>query len=648
MQTTEIPPADHRADSIFLKSAGIRRWTRSTALIVTLVALWLLTHRYLGLDGDAKLYAFQALARFDPSLGADLYLQFGSQDRFTIFSPLYAWCIQSFGLQSAEMLLAIVCKVWFFAASWFLVRAISNYRIAFLATTVLIVIVGRYGAYSIFQYSEDWVTARSLAEALVITGFALYFHNFRVAGLLITVSALCVHPLMALPGVLLLMCLLTPTRTSLLGAAAGISATLLVAAAAVLLPAAAQVFTVMDREWLEVVRERSLHLFPQLWRFEDWKLNGKPFLALTMSALATNDVRVRKLCTAAMTVGASGVAVAIIAGFIGPVAILLQGQSWRWVWVTTFTAILLLLPTAVRVWREEHCGPLCALLLMCGWISTAIDGALCMAVALGLWLIRNRISVDLRRYLRWSAVVLGVVVIVWMMANCWNIGHARQAVSGRDPFIITQIRGFMTTDGLAVLLAGSLITWIGRSNSSSSLALFSLAVAAACAFVVPGTFKNVLTIGSMTRSVEFSDWRAAIPPGSNVFVAPSPTSASFAWFMLERPDYLSADQSAGVVFSRLTALEVRRRAALVLPIWDTNWRLKRRQPSVHGNVAESSSSPRPLTKESLIAVCRDPKLGFVVAKENVGFNPVRHSHAGPWQDWQLYDCRAVNSLGPAA
>ena len=80
---------------------------------------------------------------------------------------------------------------------------------------------------------------------------------------------------------------MTPARTSLLGAAAGVSASLIVAAAAVLLPAAAHVFSVMDREWLEVVRERSVHLFPQLWRFEDWKLNAKPFLALTMTALAT-------------------------------------------------------------------------------------------------------------------------------------------------------------------------------------------------------------------------------------------------------------------------------------------------------------------------------------------------------------------------
>jgi hypothetical protein len=622
---------------------------RSSALTVTLVVLWLLTHRYLGLDGDAKLYAFQALARIHPSLGTDVFLQFGSQDRFTIFSPLYARCVQLFGLQSAEMFLAIVCKVWFFAAAWALARAISNYRIAFLATAALIVVVGRYGAYSIFQYSEDWLTARSLAEALVITAFALYFHNFRIAGLLIAVCALCVHPLMALPGMLLLMCLLAPSRTSVLVAAAGVLASLTIAAAALLLPSAAHIFTVMDTEWLEVVRERSIHLFPHLWRVDDWKLNGRPFIALTISALATNDVRVRKSCHAAMIVGTTGLAVAVIAGLVGPVAILLQGQAWRWVWVTTFTAILLLVPTAVRVWRDEQCGPICAVLLMCGWIFTAVDGVLCTAVALGLWLIRNRIPSDLTRYLRWGAVALGAVVIAWTIANCWNIALSRQVVSGRDPFLITQIRGLMSQDAFAVLLAGSLITWIGRSKSAAPLAVFGLSVATACAFVAPGTFKNVLTIGSMTRNVEFSDWQGDIPPGSNVFVAPSPLSASFAWFILGRPDYLSADQSSGVVFSRPTALEVRRRAALVLPIWDTNWQLKWRRSAVHGSAAaESSSSPRPLTKQSLIAVCRDPKLDFVVAKENVGFNPARHAHTGPWQDWQLYDCRTVNAASPSA
>lgn len=613
-----------------------------------LVALWLLTHQYLGLDGDARLYAFQALARIQPALGADVFLRYSSQDRFTVFSPLYAWCIESLGLQYAGMLLAIVCKVWFLTAAWWLARALLNSRMAFLATAALIIVVGRYGAYSVFQYSEDWVTARSLAEALVLTALAFYSHNFRLTGLLIAISALFVHPLMALPGILLLICLWAPTRIGVLGAAAGILASLTLAVVALLLPTAAQVFTVLDPEWLEVVRERSVHLFLQLWTIDDWKLNGKPFITLTIGVLAANDPRIRRLCVAAMLVGATGLAVALIASLLGPVAVLLQGQAWRWVWVTTFAAVLLLVPTAVRLWRDEQCGPICALLLVCGWTFTAVDGVLCTALALGLWLMRNRIPARHTRYLKWGAVMLGVIIVGWMVANGWDIALSRQTVSGRDPLAITRIRNFVGLDAFSVLFVGVLTYWIRKSNSVVLLTMICLSFVTASAFALPGAFKNVLTTGAPSENMEFSDWRSAIPPGSNVFVVPSPKSASFAWFMLERPSYLSTDQSSGVVFSRPTELEIRRRAAVVLPLWDTNWQLEWRRSAVHGRAVGSSASSRPLTKQSLVAVCRDPNLGFVVAKENVGFDPIRHTRSGPWMDWNLYDCRSVNTASPSA
>ena len=60
---------------------------------LTLLALWLFMRRYQGFDGDAQLYAFQALSRIYHGLSADLYLQNNSQDRYTLFSPFYAWFI---------------------------------------------------------------------------------------------------------------------------------------------------------------------------------------------------------------------------------------------------------------------------------------------------------------------------------------------------------------------------------------------------------------------------------------------------------------------------------------------------------------------------------------------------------------------------
>ena len=220
MQTPEYHAAKRSGYLARLKPIAIERSVKTLALMLTLVALWLMTHRYQGLGGDAELYAVQAMARIHSNLLNDLFLRNTSQDAYTVFSPFYAWCIALFGLRNAALILTIVFKIWFFGAAWALARRLSDSHTAFLAVALLIITVGAYGAYGVFRYAEDWVTARSLAEALVITALALYFRGARVIGLLVACGAMFVHPLMALPGVLLLMCLNSSLRTGAIGAAA--------------------------------------------------------------------------------------------------------------------------------------------------------------------------------------------------------------------------------------------------------------------------------------------------------------------------------------------------------------------------------------------------------------------------------------------
>jgi hypothetical protein len=622
-----------------------RRTAATTALTLMLVALWSLTHRYSGLGGDAKLYAVQALSRIHPLLSHDLFLQNVSQDRYTIFSPFYAWCIDLFGLQDAALVLTIVFKIWFLAAAWAFARALTNSYVGFLAVASLIVLNGAYGAYDVFHYSEDWVTARSLGEALVITALAFYAHGLRVIGVAIAVGTLFVHPLVALPGVLVLLCLWAPPRMSLLGAAAGIFAILGVSLAALRLPSVEHVFSIMDADWLEVTQARSKFLFLQLWSIDDWRVNARPFVALTVGALVLNDPRFRRLTFAALLVGATGLVVALIASLIGPLAILVQGQAWRWVWVTSFTAVLLMAPTAIQAWRDEKCGPLCAILLVCAWTFPVLDGAMCAALSLMLWSVRRHITTEVARYLRWAAIALSTVILVWIIANSWTTASSSAPESGLESSTVILVRDFFGLDILVALLVWLLSSKIRTTRSLIGLSIVCAALLATSVFVLPDAFRASARIfGPSTR--EFSAWRRAVPLDGNVFVVPSPTSAAFAWFALERPNYLSLDQSSGVVFSRQTALEVRRRAEVVSPVWDTNWQVRTRLSTTRD--APSRPSVRPLSRHTLIEVCRDPQLNFVVAKENVGFDPIPGTHVGIWKDWILYDCRRVNSAAPAA
>jgi hypothetical protein len=620
---------------IDLKYDAAKEWAAKVALALMLVALWSVTHRYKGLGGDAELYAVQALSRIYSNLREDLFLRNVSQDTYTIFSPLYAWWIGLLGLRHAALTLAVAFKVWFCAAAWAMARDLFDGHTAFLAVAMLIIATGAYGAYGVFHYAEDWLTARSLGEALVITAVALHFRGLRSAGLLVACGAMFVHPLMALPGILLLLCLWAPLRASAMAAAAAVLTTFAGALYAVQTSATAHFLPIMNAEWLEVVRERSQFLFPQLWSASDWQLNARPFLSLTLSAMVIDEPRVRKLCTSAMLVGASGLAVALIAGSIGPVAALVQGQAWRWVWVTAFASDLLWAPTALRAWQDQKCGALCAILMLSARAIPGIDGASGMACALILWLGRDGMNVRAASMLRWAAIVAAMLTVVWVAEISWVAARSQS---------FKEIRGM---DILSILVVAALGFWIRARRPWIELCATGGALLVLAALTLPGALRDSGREGTAAEIEEFADWRSVIPPDSNVFVVPARTAPTFAWFTLERPSYLTVDQSSGVVFSPETALEVLRRSQTLLPLMDPDWKLLSNMKKARSSgTSASSSAYRPMTRDRLARLCTDPQLNFVVARENVGFDPIRHARPGAWRDWNLYDCRRVRAALP--
>lgn len=629
-----------------------RTWIHSalvtSALTLTLAILWTLTHQYGGLTRDAHIYAFQALAKIHPALQSDIYLRNTSQDRFTIFSPIYAACIQAFGLTEAEALLLGLCAAAFLVAAWFLARALTDGDLAWLAVGLLILTVGHYGAFDIFHFSEDYLTARSLAEALVVAALACHFLGWRKTGLLVGAVAMLVHPLMAFPGVLMLLASWANLRWNFIGAAAGIGAALLISAGAIAFHVASGPLAVLDPAWLNVVRERSQFLFLQLWRLHDWDQNAKPLLTVALAALVFHDdPRMRKLCIGAWLVGASGLVVALIAGLIGPVAILLQGQAWRWVWITGLFAVILLPATMLRMWSDRRCGAFAAILTLLAWTFQSIDGSIAVAAAIGLWSIRGQIGPALGVYMRWAAGALAALVVLWVIGNTWTYASWKFDFHNA-PLLLQHFRNiFGLTISALLLFLGVWLAVLRVGSVWLNIAL-SVAMGVFATALMPRAFQTVHAVGLQYPHDDLSDWRKRIAPTANVYVDDGGDSPIFAWFALQRPSYLSVDQSAGVVFSRATALEIRRRAANLLPMMQPDWQiLTKRAEARSANAVKKRPWPRPLTAQLLRGVCRDPQLGFLVAHQNVGFGALRHSHAGPWNGWYLYDCHHVRSETPS-
>ena len=268
----------------------------------------------------------------------------------------------------------------------------------------------------------------------------------------------------------------------------------------------------------------------------------------------------------------------------------------------SLASVLLLAPTLRALWRADRCGLPCVLLVICGWTFSTIGSMICLVFALILWLVRDFINDPATKFLRGKGILSEYLL---------------RAAAGASAF---WIRGHRQAIVFSLVIAG---------------------LVAACLYSMPRALHDGTNIGTPAEIDAYSDWRRAIPPDANVWVAPVRNSAAFAWFTLQRPSYLTVDQSSGVVFSRATALEVRRRSQVLLPLMDPDWRLFSNMTHAHSGGGKSATSVRPLTRERLMSVCRDPQLNFVVATENVGFEPLRHARPGE-QDWYLYDCRIVN------
>ena len=111
--------ADSAESTVAAGSTRLRDW----AISCLAVASWFISRPYEGIYHDARLYTLQALGRLHPqSLGQDVFLRFGSQDAFTLFSPIYAAAIRVLGVEDAARLLTLLGHAWWFAAAYLVAR----------------------------------------------------------------------------------------------------------------------------------------------------------------------------------------------------------------------------------------------------------------------------------------------------------------------------------------------------------------------------------------------------------------------------------------------------------------------------------------------------------------------------------------------
>ena len=176
-------------------------------LSLLIVALWLLIHPFRGIEHDSTLYTLLALGKLHPeSLGHDLFVRYGTQNSFTIFSPIYAALIRALGMERAAAVLTFLTHAGFFGCAWLLARRFTSATRALLATGLLAVLPAYYGHGEVFAFTESFITPRQPAEAFVLAAIIAMLGSRQRYAVAWLSGAVLLHPIIAAPGVMLCCC----------------------------------------------------------------------------------------------------------------------------------------------------------------------------------------------------------------------------------------------------------------------------------------------------------------------------------------------------------------------------------------------------------------------------------------------------------
>jgi hypothetical protein len=574
----------------------------------------LFAHPYPGLQHDAILYALQALRSLEPqALSDDLFFRYGSQDSYTLFSPLYVALIRLFGLEPAAHLIARFSLLGLLAGALLLARRMMERELAWLAIALFIAIPGNYGAYNILKYAENFATPRTLTEALVIASFVLLLDGRRIAALAMVGVGFLFHPLMAVPGLLGNLLFQARRTTSVVLLAVGAIAILLATAIAYVAPFGP--LRLVDPAWHDSLAALVPYLLLEYWSVEDWQPTVVALVTLVAAMQRLEAGPSRRLATVSAIVGGAGIVIAGMAS-VAPVALFLQGQAWRWMWLGKALAVLLLAPLAAACWRRGGLARAALALLTVAWVARndAIGVVAGLLALLAVTADAGELPDRWRRLAAWGC---------WLLAAMLALAVLRVH--------------FLPLD-LLLVLASVTIWWLLFRARHLGLRLTGAAAAAALCGLQLATMadppRGVTAAPHYDSDTErrFASWRSRIGEHETVFF---PEHPEMVWLVLHRKSYVAY---AAAVFSRDAALETRdrdREIHSLVPLTAASG------PTTSGGVAAPY-----LSAEAAGRACRVPEIDYIITRTRLPAPALASDAPPPLAGLLLYACADVRSATP--
>ncbi len=629
-------------------------------ILVLMNACW---SPYGGLMHDARLYALQITDRLEVGHFAnDLYLQFGSQDRYSIFSSVVTPIARLWGIETTFFVLYMVCNALFLWSLMQLVFALVQSRIAAVVALLYLAVTPiAFGGLCIFHVNENFFTPRIISNTLVLLACERLIHRRFGVALLCLAGALLFHPIMAFCGLLVWLGAVAIERLPI-RRIAWITGLMSIAVAGILLnpTVGIPIFGKMDANWLSIVHDSNFYAFPTEWLAVDWLWIGIAFGVASATCFSDQVPKpIRRIVGLIASVAAIGILFGMLAPQL-PFALLFQGQPYRALWLLQLLAVPLGFMLIEERWKRSGMAnqwgviSLTALFAFKSFTLWILMMELFVAIMVCLWLTRRPWTARLLLTVAlgsWIVVTAGSLVgwgvalsstfantheyaylIVWQKLPRTILGPG--LVCGLSLLLLYGLWRLSDSRRLfSAVLIGLIISWIipwysfhGRPHSESQ----TMARGGEIEFVKSYLQSQIATNFSTTQRTPTLHWPLCDPKE--------------LWFELHANCYFSWVQLSGNMFNRQTAMEGERRARLVRTFDKSVYRNRKlfaapwQQRSfrrLYGNtldLAEPSAG-------DLLRLCQEDSLDYVVLRQDLGgmFDATDGK-------LYIYDCKKIYQL----
>lgn len=519
------------------------------------IAGWMLAaHPYWGLWHDGTLYFGQVLLHSRvPQLAQDLFFASGSQDRYSIYAhvvkPLYAL----FG-QPATHMSGVLC-------SWALMGGGVLALLRSLQPTPMAAVWGLlafavtapiYGGGWVFGYGEQFLTARSVAEPMLLWSLVALLRQRLALAAGLMAAALAFHPLMALPVLVVAWCYLVQVQRRWLWALGLLP--LVAAAGAAGIPPWDGLLRRYDPYWWSLINAVNTQVLPSNWSLMDAATVLLDLAVIAAVALARPSAPFARLLWAVLL--ASGLMFGACLVLVDGLRLVLvtQLQLWRVHWIAHLLATILAPWLVARLWQRGGLWPASACALVLALLNAHV-GSPHGAGAVLLWAGISALAVAVRQVskathrLACASIVAGIVFLSGTrLATVLELASWQFPEAGWGGLFLLAIS--FPTLAVPALAALQALQQCGRAGTVLAGLLSSLL------FITVALHWDQRS--DLARATEASEHPPAlahaIPQDATVYWPGPFNHLAPVWGLLERRSHFAPQQGSGMLFNRHNAL----------------------------------------------------------------------------------------------